>query len=88
MMTHINAMCNPSYIPRLCCSKPQKGEVQMEAPTPDRLLKIDEVLELVAVGKTKLYRMLKDGEFPPAVRLGSRSVAWRRSDVERWISEL
>jgi prophage regulatory protein len=62
----------------------------MEAPTPDRLLKIDEVLELVAVGKTKLYRMLKDGEFPPAVRLGSRSrsVAWRQSDVERWISEL
>jgi prophage regulatory protein len=60
----------------------------MEAPTPDRLIKIDEVLKRTAMGKTKLYRMLKDGEFPKPVRLGSRSVAWRESTIDRWIAEL
>jgi predicted DNA-binding transcriptional regulator AlpA len=30
--------------------------------------------------------MLKNGEFPPGVRCGPRSVRWKESDVDAWIA--
>lgn len=34
------------------------------------------------------YRLIKDGRFPAPVQLaGGRAVAWRESEIERWIAE-
>lgn len=53
---------------------------------PD-LLRVDEVCRVVRFSKTKLYAMIKSGDFPAAVRLGPNSVAWRTSEVEAWLNE-
>lgn len=52
------------------------------------LLKIKQVLELVPVGKTTLYKMIDDGKFPRPIRLSERAVAWRKSDILQWIDNL
>lgn len=55
----------------------------------DVLLRRKEVLEIMKFGNTHLYKMIAKGCFPPPLRLpGTRSVAWRKSDLEKWMSEL
>nr|DAP88270.1 MAG TPA: putative transcriptional regulator [Caudoviricetes sp.] len=49
-----------------------------------KLLKLKEVLEITACGKTKLYAMIKKDEFPRPCKIGSSS-RWRSEEVENWI---
>ncbi|WP_414462712.1 helix-turn-helix transcriptional regulator [Hyphomicrobium sp. DY-1] len=54
--------------------------------SPDRILRIRGVLEKVPFGQSKIYEMVAAGEFPAPVRIGSRSVAWRESEIDAWIA--
>ena len=54
--------------------------------TPDRLLDLRQVLELVPASRESLMRWVKLGRFPEPVRLaGQRRVTWRQSDIAAWI---
>ena len=48
------------------------------------LLRIGSVVRVTGLGRSTIYRLVARDEFPPPVRLTSRAVAWRRSDLERW----
>lgn len=50
----------------------------------DRLLKIREVVEQTTLHRATIYRLMNSGDFPKPVRITSRRVAWRRSEVEAW----
>lgn len=54
----------------------------------DRLLRLDEVLTLLPIGRSTFLRRVKDGIYPPSIRLGPRSVAWRLSDIRALIRGL
>ena len=47
----------------------------------DRLVRIDEILALTGLSRTKLYDLIAEGTFPTQVRVGPRSVRWRLSEV-------
>jgi prophage regulatory protein len=47
-------------------------------------LRIGTVVRLTGLGRSTIYRLMADEEFPPPVRLTKRVVAWRRADLERW----
>ena len=51
----------------------------------ERLLRRDEVLRLTGLSKSTLNKMVKAGTFPAPVRIGTRAVAWRESEVLEWI---
>jgi prophage regulatory protein len=57
-------------------------------PDPDRggalFLRIGTVIRLTGLGRSTIYRLMADEEFPSPVRLTRRVVAWRRTDLERW----
>lgn len=53
---------------------------------PDRVLRAKMVQDRIGCGNSKFYELLKNGEFPPGIRIGSRSVGWRESQVEAWIA--
>ena len=42
------------------------------------------VLRMTGLGRTTIYRLMADRQFPHPVRLGPRGVAWRRVDLDRW----
>lgn len=46
-----------------------------------RLLRIDDVLEVIPVSSTTWWEGIKDGLFPKGVKIGSRTVAWRYGDI-------
>ena len=66
--------------------RPRSYPRQITGAPPGALLLASEVMELVRLRRSELYRQLRLGRFPPPVRLGERRVAWRQSDVERWIA--
>jgi prophage regulatory protein len=47
-------------------------------------LRIGVVMRLTGLGRSTIYRLMADEQFPPPVRLTKRVVAWRRSDLEQW----
>lgn len=52
----------------------------------DKLLKLDEVLAQISLGKTKLYDMIQLEEFPEPIKLG-RGSRWSQIEVQAWIEE-
>lgn len=38
------------------------------------------------IGRTTLWRWVREGYFPKPVRLGANCVAWRADDVNQWIN--
>ena len=57
-------------------------------PVHDPLLGINEVMRLTSLSKGSLYRMMRAGCFPEAIALtpGGTRVAWRESEVLRWVA--
>lgn len=51
----------------------------------DRLLKVDEILKALRISKSTWYDGVNRGVFPPPVRIGSRNVRWRASDIEKYL---
>lgn len=53
----------------------------------DRLLKIKDVENKVAFGRSKIYEMIKKGEFPKPIRIDN-NVRWKESVIDEWIKNL
>ena len=51
----------------------------------DRLLRRQEVEELVGLSRASIYRWMRNGKFPLPVRIGSMAVRWKEGDVTAWI---
>ena len=53
-----------------------------------RILRCPDVVRLTGLSKATIYREVKAGRFPAAVRLtpAGRSVGWKLSCLQRWIA--
>ncbi|SHN68905.1 helix-turn-helix transcriptional regulator [Oceanicella actignis] len=49
------------------------------------LLRLKDVLVLTGLSRSRLYELQARGEFPRAVRIADRAVAWRETDICAWI---
>lgn len=47
-----------------------------------------QVLSVVPVSKSTLWRRVRSRTFPAPVKLSVRVTAWRAEDVRRWIAEI
>lgn len=52
-----------------------------------RALKVNEVLEIVRVGRSTLYRMERDGLFPPSTYISPNRRIWWEDQVINWQNE-
>ena len=65
---------------------------QHKAPTPskdlaERILRIQEVIEMTGLSRTTIWRMERKEEFPARVQLGISSVGWRLSEIQEWVGK-
>ena len=49
-----------------------------------QFLRLPAVIHLTGLGRSTIYRLVAAREFPCPVKLASRAVAWRRTDLDRW----
>ena len=52
----------------------------------DRLLRLDNVIELVGFKSSKIYALIASGEFPRPIKIDSAS-RWRESVIQAWIDQ-
>jgi len=45
-------------------------------------MKLPQVLQVIPVSRSTFLNKIKSGEFPQAIKLSERSVAWRVSDIK------
>ncbi|CAK2300417.1 AlpA family transcriptional regulator [Vibrio crassostreae] len=50
-----------------------------------KFLRLKDVMEKTGLSRSAIYSQIKEGEFPTSVPIGSRTVAWIDSDVEKWL---
>ena len=55
---------------------------------PQGVSRAKQILQLLPIGKTKFYQMVKDGDFPQGIRLSANTTVWKNSDVLAWLENL
>ncbi len=50
-----------------------------------RFIRIKEVLAICGKSRSSVYEAMQKGEFPKPVKLGGRSSAWVKSEIEQWV---
>ena len=58
----------------------------MGTATTDRLMRLSEVLTLINLSRSSVYRLRRQGAFPEPLKIGARAVRWRQSEIEAWIA--
>ncbi|MBM3604882.1 MAG: AlpA family phage regulatory protein [Alphaproteobacteria bacterium] len=53
---------------------------------PNEILRLPKVIALIGMSRSWLYAEVATGRFPTPVKLGTRAIGWRRSDVEAWLT--
>ena len=58
----------------------------MATGTTDRMLRLSEVRTRTALGRSTIYRLMRDGSFPEPLKIGPRAVRWWESEIEAWLA--
>ena len=57
----------------------------MTTEPPDRILRLNTVLERTGLSRSTLYRKIDQGTFPRQVKISERCAGWRESAVSAWL---
>lgn len=57
----------------------------MTPDTPDRILRLDAVLDRTGLSRATLYRKIGAGTFPKQIKLNPRCAGWRESAINEWM---
>lgn len=55
---------------------------------PQRLIRIEMMLQLLNCSRTTLYRWVKGGDFPEPLKRGGRTLGWPAKLYEEWLERL
>ena len=53
----------------------------------DRRIRATEFMQLMSIGRTKFYRMIKTGEIPQPIRVSEKEVFWHESSVKKVVEK-
>jgi prophage regulatory protein len=55
--------------------------------TPMKIIRLKEVMNLTALGRSTIYAKMAKGEFVKSLKLGGHATGWVESEVLDWINE-
>jgi prophage regulatory protein len=55
-------------------------------PAEQRVLSMKTVLDRVPISRTTLWRMVREGLFPPHIKLSANRIGWIEEDIDAWIA--
>src|SRR5687767_568044 len=53
---------------------------------PIRMLRLAQVIDTTGLGRSKIYQLQAQGNFPKGVKIASRSVGWIEAEVQTWLA--
>jgi prophage regulatory protein len=57
----------------------------MTSHSPDRILRLDTVLDRTGLSRSPLYRKIANGTFPQQIKISEHCAGWRGSVIETWL---
>jgi prophage regulatory protein len=63
----------------------QKQEMNVSV---DPLRRLPFVIDFTGLAKPTIYRKMKEHTFPQSIKIGSRAVGWKQSDLDKWRDSL
>ena len=57
----------------------------MTSESPDRILRLNTVLDRTGLSRATLYRKVQAGTFPRQIRIAVRCAGWRESAINDWM---
>jgi prophage regulatory protein len=54
---------------------------------PDRILRLNAVLNRTGLSRSTLYRKMQAGTFPRNIRIAARCAGWRESAINDWLRD-
>ena len=51
----------------------------------ERLMTRRDVEAHCGLSRTSIYRLMRAGQFPEAVKVGPKAVRWRQSEINAWL---
>lgn len=66
---------------------PQNPTPETTAPAPShsRVLRLKEVCKVTGLGRSFIYQLQAEKQFPRSIKIGVRAVGWIESEVREWI---
>ena len=52
----------------------------------EKILRLPTVMGRTGLCRSTAYALVKDGQFPHPINLGTRSVGWLESEINAWIA--
>ena len=53
----------------------------------ENLMRLPEDIKFTGFGRSQIYRLVNQGEFPKQIQISPGSVAWLESELEAWMKE-
>ena len=63
------------------------GNPEQQMGPPTRFLRMSQVQARTGLSRTTIRRWVKQGLFPPPIRLGERVLGWIEAEVDQWIRD-
>ncbi len=72
--------CNVSY---------ERTKMEAIQPKADRLLRVvPHVTDRMGISRSAWWQGVKDGKYPPGIKLSPRVTVWKASDIDKLIDSL
>ena len=69
-----------------------QGELPLGEPEPteqpkhQRILRLAQVREVTGLGRSCIYQLQAEKQFPQRIKIGVRAVGWIESEVQQWVA--
>jgi len=67
----------------VCCADPRSATARQ---SPHSHAPVAQVIDATGLGKTKIYELQAEGDFPMRVKITAHSVAWVEEEVQAWLT--
>ena len=62
------------------------SELRIVPGPVDPVIRTHQLPSIVGVSRAQIHRLVRQGKFPPLLKLGSRASGIRRSTLEEWLA--
>jgi prophage regulatory protein len=53
----------------------------------NRYVRIKELAVMLGIGRSTIYRLMKEDKFPKQIKLTERTCVWRLSTIKQWVTD-
>lgn len=54
---------------------------------PDRIIRLNTVLDRTGLSRSTIYRKIAEGTFPGQLKISANGAGWRESEINGWVAD-